>query len=55
MFDGICTLLSCPAIGADARLVTELELLSKRIRHGVTTDAIDVLEAAKYADVPGVR
>ncbi len=53
VFDGICTLLSCPAIGADARLVTELELLSKRIRHGVTTDAIDVLEAAKYADVPG--
>ncbi len=53
VFDGICTLLSCPAVGADSKLITELELLSKRIRHGVTTDAIDVLEAAKYANVPG--
>lgn len=53
IFDGVCTLLSCPAVGADAKLITELELLSKRIRHGVTTDAIDVLEAAKLADVPG--
>lgn len=53
IFDGTCTLLSCPAIGGDPKLVTELELLSKRIRHGVTTDAIDVLEAATYANVPG--
>lgn len=53
IFDGVGTILSCPAVGADRKLITELELLSKRIRHGVTTDALDVLEAAKNADVPG--
>ncbi|WP_149196515.1 DEAD/DEAH box helicase [Luteimonas suaedae] len=53
IFDGMASLLASPAVDSDRRLVTEFELLAKRIRLGVTLSAVDVLNAAKDANVPG--
>jgi helicase len=53
IFDGMATLLASPAVDADRRLVTEFELFAKRVRLGVTLNAVDVLGAAKDANVPG--
>lgn len=53
VFDGICTILQCPAIDVESELITGLSLFSKRIRFGVVTDAIDIMEAASIYNVPG--
>jgi helicase len=53
IFDGMAALLSSPAVDADRRLVTEFELFARRVRLGVTLNAVDVLSAAKDASVPG--
>jgi helicase len=53
IFEGMASILKSPAVNTDPKLATEFELLAKRIKLGVTIDAIDVLDAAKTDDVPG--
>lgn len=53
IFEGVQTLLSCPAIESDPGLHTEIGVFAKRVKLGVTSDAVDILEAAQSDSVPG--
>lgn len=53
IFEGIQTLLACPAIDSDPTVHTEISIFAKRVKLGVTSSAVDILEAAQSESVPG--
>ncbi len=53
VLDGLVRILRCPDSKVDPGLVSELEILSDRVRYGVPAELVDIVKAAQNVQVPG--
>ena len=53
VLDGLCTITTVPDLTCPQQISNKLRLLARRVRRGAPTEALDLINLAEYARVPG--